>query len=115
VRAIVLSVIVFVGLGSLTYAQNQPQQLKGVYAPPGSSALGASSKLPSALSAPTNAPVGGPARVNVPGGDPVQGQTLPDDVTSTPIPDRPGYGVVVVNGHRVIVNIATNRIFQVQN
>ena len=113
-RAVVLSVIAFVGLGSLGYAQNQPQQLKGVYGPAGSSSLGASNRLPSAL-APTNAPVGGPARVLVPGGDPVQGQRLPDDVTSTPIPDRPGYGVVVVNGHRVIVDIATNRIHQVQN
>jgi hypothetical protein len=110
-RAIILSIIVLFGLGSLAYAQNQ---LKGVYGPPGSSSLGASGK--SSFGSPlSNAPVGGPPRVNVPGGDPVQGQTLPDDVNPTPIPGRPGYGTVVVNGHRTIVDLATNRIYQVSD
>lgn len=117
-RAIILSIFVLIGLGSLACAQNQPQTLKGVYGPPSSSALGSSglgasgkSSLGSPLS---NAPVGGPPRVNVPG-DPVQGQTLPDEVTPTPIPGRPGYGTVVVNGRRAIVDLATNRIYQISD
>ncbi len=112
-REIILSVAVLFGLGSFGYAQNQPQTLKGVYAPPGLPALGAPSKS-SGLTTLSNAPVGGPPRVTVPG-DPVQGQTLPDDVNPTPIPDRPGYGTVVVNGRRAIVNLANNRIFQISN
>jgi Protein of unknown function (DUF1236) len=133
-RAIVLSVVVFVALGSLGYAQN----LKGVYGPPGSSTLGSSGlgssglggglggsglggsgKSSSTLSAPDLGPVGGAIglggpRVTVPG-TPVQGQTLPDDVTATPLPDRPGYGAVVVNGRRAIVDLRNNRIFQISD
>jgi hypothetical protein len=29
------------------------------------------------------------------------------------MPDRPGYGKAVVNGHRVIVDLNSNRIYQV--
>ena len=58
--------------------------------------------------------MGGPPRVTVPG-DPVQGQTLPDDVNPTPIAGRPGYGTVVVNGRRAIVDLANNRIFQISD
>jgi hypothetical protein len=137
-RAFVLSVVVFVGLGSFGYGQNQPQTLKGVYGPPGSSALGssglggsglggglggsglgASGKSSSTLSAPDMGPIGGPIggsgpRVIVPG-TPVQSQTLPDDVTPTPLPDRPGYGAVVVNGRRAVVDLRNNRIFQISD
>jgi hypothetical protein len=129
-RAIALSVVVFVALGSSGYAQN----LKGVYGPPGSpglgssglggglggSGLGGSGKSSSTLSAPDLGPVGGAVgglsgpRVTVPG-TPVQGQTLPDDVTATPLPDRPGYGAVVVNGRRAIVDLRNNRIFQISD
>jgi hypothetical protein len=128
-RAIALSVVVFVALGSLGHAQN----LKGVYGPPGSSGLGSSGlggglggsglggsgKASSTLSAPDLGPVGGAnglggPRVTVPG-TPVQGQTLPDDVTATPLPDRPGYGAVVVNGRRAIVDLRNNRIFQISD
>ncbi len=112
-RAIVLSAAVFFALGSLGYAQNQPQTLKGVYAPPGSSTFGSSGKS-SGLSGP-NIAVGSGPRVIVPGGDPVQGQLLPSDVTPTPLPDRPGYGAVTVNGRRAIVDLNTNRVFQVLN
>ena len=66
-RAIVLSVAVFVGLGQLVYAQNQPQTLKGVYGPPGSSALGASGKSSSGLSGLGNGPIGAAPRIMVPG------------------------------------------------
>ena len=111
-RAIVLSIYVLCGLGSSGYAQNQPQTLKGVYGPPGSSGLGASLKSsPSGLSAPDLGAVGNGPRVIVPG-TPVRGDMLPSDVTPTPISDRPGYGAVTVNGRRAIVDLNTNRIFQ---
>lgn len=111
-RAIVLSITVLCGLGSSGYAQNQ---LKGVYGPPGSSALGASGKSSGGLSSSLgNVPVGGAPRITVPG-DPVQGQTLPNDVTPTPIQDRPGYGWVVINGRRAIVDLNTNRIYQISD
>lgn len=98
-------------------AQNQSQTLKGVYAPPGmsglgSSGLGSSGKSSSTLSAPDLGAVGVGPRVIVPG-SPGRGDTLPQDVSATPIPDRPGYGAVTVNGRRVIVNLNTNRIAQV--
>jgi hypothetical protein len=38
---------------------------------------------------------------------------LPTDITPRPIADRPGYGAVTVNGRRVIVDLNTNRVFQV--
>ena len=111
-RAIVLSIAVLCGLGSSGYAQNQ---LKGVYGPPGSSALGASGKSSGGLSSSLgNVPVGGAPRITVPG-DPVQGQTLPNDVTPTPIQDRPGYGWVVINGRRAIVALNTHRIYQISD
>jgi Protein of unknown function (DUF1236) len=113
-RAFVLSVALFIGLGSLSYGQNQPQTLKGVYAPPGMSALGQSSKS-STLSGSDLGAVGNGPRVLVPGGDPVRGQVLPNDVTPRPIPDRPGYGAATVNGRRVIVDLNTNRVYQVLN
>lgn len=128
-RAIVSSFALVLGLVSSAYAQNQT--LKGVYAPPGSAAPGFSSTgsglgstangLPTSLN-PSATPglpstdlgaVGNGPRVILPGGKPVQGQTLPGDVTSTPIPDRPGYGSVTVNGHRTIVDTRNNRVFQV--
>ncbi|MBV8441900.1 MAG: hypothetical protein JO312_15290 [Hyphomicrobiales bacterium] len=36
-------------------------------------------------------------------------------MSPTPIPDRPGYGVAVVNGRRAIIDLSTNRIFQYLN
>ena len=110
-RAIILSAVVFINLGSLGSAQNQPQTLKGVYGPPGASALGVSPKSSSTLSSAGLGAVGSGPSITVPG-TPVQGQTLPPDVTPTPISDRPGYGAVVVNGRRAIVDLNTNRIFQ---
>ena len=121
-RAIIPYVIVLSSLGLASgHAQNQPQTLKGVYAPPGmsglgssgqgSSGLGSSGKSSSTLSAPDLGAVGVGQRFIVPG-KPSRGDTLPQDVTATPIPDRPGYGAVTVNGRRVIVNLNTNRIVQ---
>jgi hypothetical protein len=128
-RAFVLSIVVVLSLESFGYGQN----LKGVYGPPGSSALGSSGlggsglggglggsgKSSSTLSAPDLGPVGGPIGLGGPrvtvSGTPVQGQTLPDDITPTPLPDRPGYGAVVVNGRRAIVDLRNNRIFQISD
>jgi len=115
-RAVVLSVAILVGLVQSSQAQNQPQTLKGVYGPPNSSALGVTPKStlstsPSTLSAPNLGAIGNGPRVIVPG-SPVRGDTLPPDVTPSPIADRPGYGAVTVNGRRAIVDLHTNRIFQ---
>ena len=110
-RAIVLSVAVLVGLGQLVYAQTQPQTLRGVYGPPKSSALGLSAKPSSNFSGLNDGPIGTGPRVIVPG-TPARGDTLPPDVTATPLADRPGYGAVVVNGRRAIVDLNNNRIVQ---
>jgi Protein of unknown function (DUF1236) len=121
-RTIIPCIIVLSSLGlAAGHAQNQPQTLKGVYAPPGmsglgssglgSSGLGSSGKSSTTLSAPDLGAVGVGQRFTVPG-KPGRGDTLPQDVTATPIPDRPGYGAVTVNGRRVIVNLNTNRIVQ---
>jgi hypothetical protein len=40
------------------------------------------------------------------------GQTLPEGVKPSPIPDRPGYGRAMVNGHRAIIDMNSNRIVQ---
>ena len=41
-----------------------------------------------------------------------RGTQLPHDVSPTPIPGRPGYGAAIVNGHRAIVDLNTNTVFQ---
>jgi len=110
-RATILSIAVFLGLGCAGYGQNQPQSLKGVFAPPSMSALGQSGKAAPSSGSDLGA-VGGSPRITLPG-QPTRGELLPNDVTPTPIPGRPGYGQVVVNGRRVIVDLNTNRIFQV--
>jgi hypothetical protein len=46
-RVSVISTAVFFALGSLGYGQTQPQQLKGVYGPPGGSAPSLVSRRPS--------------------------------------------------------------------
>jgi hypothetical protein len=40
------------------------------------------------------------------------GQALPLNIVPTPLPDQPGNGVAVVNGHRLILERGTNRIIQ---
>jgi hypothetical protein len=125
-RRFVLSLVVLLEIGPAGYAQDQ---LRGVYGPPPSvpGRLGGvygqprtapglpsslPSSLPSTLSAPDYGAAGGGPVVSVPG-TPEQGQALPAGVNPTPIPGRPGYGGAVVNGHRVIVDQNTNRIFQI--
>ena len=110
-RALVLSYVALLAMGSFGYAQDQPGALRGVYNPPG---LTPSSKTvgKSTLSAPNLNALGTGPRVTIPE-EATRGQTLPNDVTPAPIPDRPGYGKAVVNGHRVIVDLNNNRIYQV--
>jgi hypothetical protein len=57
-RVSVISTAVFFALGSLGYGQTQ--QLKGVYGPPGGSALGQSGKPSSSLGSDTGAVGNGP-------------------------------------------------------
>lgn len=107
-RALVLSCVALLGAGSLGYAQDQ---LRGVYGPPGLTPSAKSSGK-STLSAPDYGAIGSGPRVTV-SGEPTQGQTLPSDVSPTPIPDRPGYGKAIVNGRRAIIDLSNNRIVQV--
>ena len=109
-RALVLSSVALLGMGSFVDAQNQPGTLRGVYGPPGLPPPAASGK--STLSAPDYGAIGAGPRVTV-SGKPTQGQTLPSDVTPAPISDRPGYGTAIVNGKRAIVDLNSNRIVQI--
>jgi Protein of unknown function (DUF1236) len=106
-RALVLSCLALFAMGSFGHAQDQT--LRGVYAPPGLAppAKSVGKSTLSGLDA-----VGTGPRVTI-SGDPIRGQTLPNDVSPAPIPDRPGYGKAVVNGRRVIVDLNNNRIYQV--
>ncbi len=125
-RRFVLSLVVLLGMGPAGYAQDQ---LRGVYGPPpgvagtlggvygspqAAPALPSSlaNSLPSTIAAPDYGAEGSGPAVSVPGA-PEQGQALPAGVRLAPIPGRPGYGAAVVNGHRVIVDQNTNRIFQI--
>jgi hypothetical protein len=108
-RAIVLSCVALLGAASLGYAQDQT--LRGVYAPPGLSPP-AKSVGKSTLSTPDFGAVGTGPRVTI-SQEATRGQVLPSNVNPAPIPDRPGYGKAVVNGHRVIVDLNSNRIYQV--
>ena len=66
------------------------------------------------LSAPNYGALDSGPTVTVPG-TVGEGQAIPSSVSPTPIPDRPGYGVAVVNGRRAIIDLSTNRIFQYLN
>jgi uncharacterized protein DUF1236 len=108
-RAFVLSCVALLAMGSFGHAQDQT--LRGVYAPPGLPPP-AKSVGKSTLSGSNFDAVGTGPRVTI-SGDPIRGQTLPSDVSPAPIPDRPGYGKAVVNGRRVIIDLNSNRIYQV--
>ncbi len=108
-RALILSCVVLCGAGFLAHAQDQT--LRGVFAPPGAAAP-ASKSGTSTLSAPDFGAIGSGPRVTIFGAA-TQGQTLPSNVSPAPIPDRPGYGKAIVNGHRVIVDLTNNRIIRV--
>jgi hypothetical protein len=107
-RALVLSCVALLAMGSFGYAQDQ---LRGVYGPPGLTPPAKSGK--STLSSPNDGgAVGNGPRVTIVG-EPTRGQTLPSDVRPAPMSDRPGYGTAIVNGRRAIIDLNNNRIFQV--
>jgi hypothetical protein len=123
-RRFVLSLVLLLAAGSAAHAQDQ---LRGVYGPPSSapSALEgvygapettpAFPRLPSTVTAPDyGSAEGGAPHVTV-AGVPGRGQALPRGVKPSPIPGRPGYGEAVVNGRRAIIDLSTNRIFQILN
>jgi hypothetical protein len=112
-RALILSCVALLGVGSLCCAQDQPGALRGVFAPPGFTPPAAKAGK-STLSAPNYGAVGNGPRVTV-SGQPTQGQTLPNDVNPAPISDRPGYGTAIVNGRRTIIDLSNHRIVQIMD
>ena len=112
-RALVVSCIVLLGLGSSGFAQDQT--LRGVYAPPGTPAAAKSAKPgKSSFSGLDPGALGNGPRVTI-AGRASEGKTLPGNVTAAPISDRPGYGTAIVNGHRSIIDLSNNRIVQVMD
>lgn len=111
---ILLSLVALFGMGTAGFAQDT---LRGVYAPPGLTSPtapggGKSGKANKpTFGAPNYGPIDGGPVVTVPGAV-SQGTQLPNDVSPTPIPDRPGYGAAIVNGHRAIVDLSTNSVYQ---
>ena len=124
-RRLVLSLVVLLGAGSAACAQNH---LRGVYGPPPSDlgklggvygspqplAPAPMPSLPSTVTAPDYGNAGGVPDVTVPG-NPEQGEALPNGVAAAPIPGRPGYGEALVNGRHAIIDLSTNRIFQIED
>ena len=109
-RALVVSFVALMGTASLGFAQNQT--LRGVFPPPGAAPPAAAKSGTPATGALSASPIGVGPRVTIVG-KATEGQTLPDNVTPLPMPDRPGYGTAIVNGHRSIIDLNTNRIVQV--
>jgi len=112
-RKILLSLVALFGMGTAGFAQDT---LRGVYPPPGPAWPGAPGSGKSGkASKPTleapNGPVDGGPAVTV-SGTVGQGTQLPSDVSPTPIPGRPGYGTAIVNGHRAIVDLNSNSVYQ---
>ncbi len=110
-RSLGLSLFVMLSTASVSFAQDQPGALRGVFGPPGAMPPAAKSGK-STFSAPDYGAVGAGPRVTI-SQDPSRGQTLPSDVRPAPISDRPGYGTAIVNGRRTIVDLNSNRIVQV--
>jgi len=120
-RRFVFSFVILIGAGIAGYAQNDsgtlkgvygppesaPGKLRGVYGPPQSAPL---TSLPSTITAPDYSTERGPD-VSLPGSA-EPGQSLPEGVSPSPIPGRPGYGRAVVNGRPAIIDMNDNRIVQ---
>jgi hypothetical protein len=110
-RALILFCLTLLAMASSSYAQDQ---LRGVFSPPGAAPLGATKSGTPAAGALSSSPIGVGPRVTIQGGA-AQGQTLPNNVSPLPMPDRPGYGTAIVNGHRSIIDLSNNRIVQVMD
>ena len=122
-RRFLLSFVLLVSAASAGHAQDASGTLRGVYAPPGSAPgalrgiYGGDARpaplptLPKTIAAPDyDASERGP-EVTVRGGL-HPGQSLPEGVKPAPIPGRPGYARVVVNGRPAIIDMGDNRIVQ---
>lgn len=126
-RQIFVSLVVLLYAGTAGYAQNN-SGLMGVYGPgqtiPTAPAAvggvyGPGQSAPAALPQPT-APASASEDAASPqaaliSGPPFPGRALPMGINPIPLPDRPGYGTAVVNGHTAIVERGTNRIVQLLN
>ncbi len=88
--------------------ESAPGRLRGVYQPPQAPPL---PTLPSKVTAPDYGTTEHGPIVSMPG-DVQVGQTLPEGVSPSPIPDRPGYGRAEINGRPAIVDMGTNRIVE---
>ena len=111
-RVLAMSFVALMGTASLGLAQDQT--LRGVFPPPGAAPLGAAKSGTPATGALSPSPIGVGPRVTI-AGKAVEGQTLPGNATPLPMPDRPGYGTAIVNGHRSIIDLSNNRIVQVRD
>jgi hypothetical protein len=111
-RALVVSFVALLEMGSLAFAQDQT--LRGVFAPPGAAPPAAAKSGKPAAAALDSGPIGVGPRVTIVG-KATEGQTLPSNVSPLPISDRPGYGTAIVNGHRSIIDLSNNRIVQVMD
>lgn len=81
-------------------------QLRGVYGPPQPAQP---TPLSSTIAGPSSSNSGSVPNVSVPG-KAATGQTLPEGVQPTPMPDRPGYGRAIVNDRPAIIDLNDNRI-----
>jgi hypothetical protein len=112
-RKIVFSLVAFFAIGPAGFAQDT---LRGVYPPSGPAwptapGAGKSGKASNpTLEAPNYGPLDGGPVVTVPGT--VSQDTQLPNVSPTPIPGRPGYGAAIVNGHRAIIDLNSNSVYQ---
>jgi hypothetical protein len=135
-RKFVLSFIGLLAIGSAAYAQDNSGALRGVYGPgqsgiqaTGVGGLGrpAASRPLSGVFGPGQSAAAPPPISSTPtpdrgtsaaaqnvlvSGSVSLGQALPYSIRATPIPDRPGYGLAVINGQRAIIEQMTNRVSQ---
>ena len=133
-RNFVLSFIGLLAIGSAAYAQDNSGALRGVYGPgqSGIQATGVGGLGRPAASRPLSGVFGPGQSAAAPpptsstsdhgtsvaapnvlvSGSVSLGQALPYSIRATPIPDRPGYGLAVINGQRAIIEQMTNRVSQ---
>jgi hypothetical protein len=97
--------------GSGQSAPEVPRAIGGIYGP-GQSAPAALPQPTASASASEDA---APPPAALISGPPFPGRALPIGINPIPLPDRPGYGTAVVNGHTAIVERGTNRIVQLLN
>ncbi len=120
-QRLITSLLILLGISSVSVAQNNSGALRGVYGPPSSTAgqlggvYGPSSSAPGALPGVYGASRSGSAIlgpvISLPGTI-EEGQTLPAGVNSESLPDRPGFGSAMINGHRAIIDQSDNHVVE---